>query len=609
MAVLEVKTIVETEASDKKIDGLVDSMEQLGKVQKESLAAQKKAGAEASKASTEGTKGTKLLSKGFKGVGMAIKGAGIGLLVGTIGLLVQAFKGNQKVMDIFASVMDTIAIVGNQVATVIGDVVTKVSEGTGGFDKLQKTVSGLITIALTPLKLLFFGITLAVQEAQLAFEDSVFGDGDKDKIKELNTKIIETQGNLMEVASGAVDAGKSVVDNFAGAVSEIGKVTEGIVEGVKDISIEAALETAKANKELEKSALLAEAKITGLIEKYDLQAERQRQIRDDETQNISDRIEANENLGRILTKQQEEQTKLAQIGVDAARAKLAIDTQNIEAQVELERALNEVAATAAQVAGFESEQQTNRNSLLREQKEIIGELSLLGKSEQERLILEAEQERTLRLEQTDLFIEDEILKKERIEAIEQEHKNTLAEITKTATDKADDAKTKADNKTKADDQAVANIKFGLVKSGFSILQELAGKNAKRQKALAAAQATFDTFAAIVGTLRGFSKLPVPGLAIAQAVATGVFGLLQVKKILSTDATGGTSAPSISSGSGGGGGARPSQSNARIPDFGAFNQGVGGGSGLPSNRAVVVNQDIRDSNAMDNRVNDLIRLGK
>ena len=225
------------------------------------------------------------------------------------------------------------------------------------------------------------------------------------------------------------------------------------------------------------------------------------------------------------------------------------------------------------------------------------------------------QERTLRLEQTDLFIEDEILKKERIEAIEQEHKNTLAEITKTATDKADDAKTKSDNKIKADDEAIAAIKVGLVSSGFAILQQLAGGNAKRQKGIAAAQATFDTFAAIVGQLKSTARTPaggIPGFAIAQAVATGVFGLLQVKKILSTDATGGTSAPSISGGSGGGGGgggARPSQSNARIPDFGAFNQGVGGGSGLPSNRAVVVNQDIRDSNAMDNRVNDLIRLGK
>ena len=41
----------------------------------------------------------------------------------------------------------------------------------------------------------------------------------------------------------------------------------------------------------------------GLIEKYDLQAEQQRQIRDDESRSIEDRIKANEKLGEILDKQ------------------------------------------------------------------------------------------------------------------------------------------------------------------------------------------------------------------------------------------------------------------------------------------------------------------
>ncbi len=106
--------------------------------------------------------------------------------------------------------------------------------------------------------------------------------------------------------------------------------------------------------------------------------------------------------------------------------------------------------------------------------------------------------------------------------------------------------------------------------------------------------------------------PRPDLSIArntvaQAVATGVFGLLQVKKILSTSTGGGT--PSISGGGSTGGGARPSAETPRIPDFGSFNQGVGGGSGFQTNRAVVINQDIRDTNAMDNRINDLIKIGK
>jgi len=607
--ILEVKTVVETQQSEKSVDGLLAAMKNLADVQKESLGSQKKVASDVEKTNKKAVKGTSGLSKGFKGVGLAIKGAGIGLLIGIIAGLMQAFKGNQKVMDLFSAAMDTLAIIGNKVATIVGDVVDKVSKGTGGFDKLKKTVTGLMTIALTPLKLSFYAISLGIQQAQLAWEQSMLGDNDPETVKNLTASIVETQAAIIEVGKDAIVAGKDVVENFGGAISEIGQVATGVMEGVKEISVSAAFETAKANKELEKSALIAEAKIQGLIEKYDLQAERQRQIRDDDTKSIGERIEANEELGRILQNQQAEQTKLAQIGVDAARAKLSIDKDNIDSQAALQQALNEVAATAAQVAGFESEQQTNRNSLLKEQKEIIKELSLLGKEEQEKAILEAEQERTLRLEQAKLFINDTDLMNKTVEAIEKEHTDTISKIKADALKKQDDDKKAADAITKADDKALFDIKVGLVSSGFNILQELAGKNEKAQKGIAAAQATFDTFAAVVGSLRAAQTSPgaaIPGYAIAQAVATGVFGLLQVKKILSTS-TGGGSPSSVSGGSGGG--ARPSTNTPRIPDFTANNQGVGGGSGFGTVRAVVVNQDIKDTAQMDNRVSDLIRIGK
>jgi len=59
----------------------------------------------------------------------------------------------------------------------------------------------------------------------------------------------------------------------------------------------------------------------------------------------------------------------------------------------------------------------------------------------------------------------------------------------------------------------------------------------------------------------------------------------------------------------GGGARPSVEIPRIPNFEANNQGVGGRSGFGSMRAVVVQQDIKESASLDNRVNDLIKVGK
>ena len=80
---------------------------------------------------------------------------------------------------------------------------------------------------------------------------------------------------------------------------------------------------------------------------------------------------------------------------------------------------------------------------------------------------------------------------------------------------------------------------GMSLQGFSMLAE---KDSKKQKKLAAAGATIDTLAAIVGVLKNAGKGPqggIPGFAIAQAIATGIFGFAQVKKILATDPTGGS----------------------------------------------------------------------
>ena len=609
--ILEVKTVVDTTEGLSSMGKLVKKSEEFVDTQKEATANQKASGQAGKKAGEMTAKATGKAGKGFKALGGAIKAAGIGLLVGTVGLLVAAFKSNQKVMDVFTNVLGTISAVGTQVANVVSDVVSEVSKAEGGFDNLTKVAKGLMTIALTPIKLSFYALSLGLQEAQLAWEKSFLGDKDPETIKELNLAILETKNNIAEVAFDAVDAGKSVVTNFAGAIEEVGKVSKGVIKGVKDISIEATYETVKANTELKKSAELAEAGIRGLIEKYDLQAEKLRQIRDDDRLTFKERIKANEDLAVVLKKQQEEQLKLAQVSIDAAKGQLKLDKNNQEAKVALKNAENEYAATLAQVAGFEAEQLTNRNSLLREQKQIVDELSLVGKSEFERQKDEAAQEREQRLLDAELAITDEQAKKEALAAIEQEYQNKLTAIDADAKAKKDAADQAAFDKEKADAKTLFDIKVGLVSSGFNILQELAGKNEKAQKGIAAAQATFDTYAAIVGTLRAAQTSPgaaIPGYAIAQAVATGVFGMLQVKKILSTK-TSSTQTPTVSGGGAGGGGTRPSTETPRIPNFNAQNQGVGGRDGFGSVRAVVVQQDIKDSASLDNRVDDLVKIGK
>ena len=61
---------------------------------------------------------------------------------------------------------------------------------------------------------------------------------------------------------------------------------------------------------------------------------------------------------------------------------------------------------------------------------------------------------------------------------------------------------------------------------------LLGEETQAGKAVAIASSLINTYASITGSLSAFSKVPVPGYAIAQAIATGVAGFAAVKKIAS-----------------------------------------------------------------------------
>ena len=319
-------------------------------------------------------KGAKDSAKGVKKVGVSLKG--LAAATGIIFVLQKAFEfvssaiqENQQVMDGLNVVFKTAQIVFNEVLGVITDVYKSVTSASENFDALGKVIGGLLTIAVTPLKVAFYGIQLGIQAAQLAWEQSLFGDGDPETIKTLNESIAETKANLEEVAVAAVDAGKDVVTNFAEAVSEAGAIGSQLVEGVKEISVEAALETAKANQALEKSALLAAAQSRILLEQFDRQAELQRQIRDDETKSIAERQAANNELNTILEKQEEEMTKNAQLVKAAAQAQFDL-TGKTEDYVRVLEAEADIQGVAAQVTGFKSEQQTNANALTKEATEL-----------------------------------------------------------------------------------------------------------------------------------------------------------------------------------------------------------------------------------------------
>lgn len=70
-------------------------------------------------------------------------------------------------------------------------------------------------------------------------------------------------------------------------------------------------------------------------------------------------------------------------------------------------------------------------------------------------------------------------------------------------------------------------------SALSDVSGVVGEETAAGKAMAVAASLINTYASIAGQLRAHSGNPIPGYAIAQAIATGAVGFANVKKILST----------------------------------------------------------------------------
>lgn len=370
----------------------------------------------------------KKVQNGIKGLGTAFKALGIGLVVALVAKLTEVLSKNQKLVDGFNVVMETVSNVINQVITAFQTAIESVNEATGGFESLQKVVSGLLTLGLTPLKTAFFGVKLGIQQAMLAWEESFFGDNDQSTIDNLNAGIKETKESLIEVGTDALKAGKDIAENYGGAISELGQLGTSVADNLQEVSVTAAKESANQLVELRKQAQLAEAQLAGLTLKFQQQAEQQRQVRDDVSKSIEDRIEANRRLGEILEQQSKEELALANQKLTLAKEELALNPQNIDAQVKLQEALNGVADVEERITGQKSEQLTNEKALQDERTANLNELRKIGKTEVELSREEAQQKFEAQKQLIDRTISDEKRKNEFIKQSQLELNESLNQI-------------------------------------------------------------------------------------------------------------------------------------------------------------------------------------
>tara|TARA_R110002096_G_scaffold120130_4_gene260223 strand:- start:114 stop:1646 length:1533 start_codon:yes stop_codon:yes gene_type:complete len=460
------------------------------------------------------------IGRAIKGVGTAIKAAGIGLLVGLIAKLMEVLSKNQNVLDFFNSGMTALSIAFNDLFGYIEDNVGAI---TGFFNDLFTNPA--------------------------------------EKIKEMGTAVkeglIDRFNEFVEVLGLAGKAlGQLVTGEFSAAfdtIKEAGKQTIDVVTGI-DNSFEQVAETitnytkkvveqAVAITETSKAAERAAVEFARLNAQYLKDAEVQRQIRDDETKTFVERIAANEELNKILEKQQAAQKEQIQIQIAAAQAQFDINgsNENFILLEEQKVALLELEET---ITGQLSEQKTNQVALEKELLESQNELRAEGLSGIDRELAELESAYKLKL----------------------------------------DMARKSGVETTAIDAQYAKQRADIVREGvttqleaYSGLAGALGALAGESKELAFAQAIIDTYA---GANKAFAQGGTLGFVTGAAIIAQ--GLANVRTIMQTE---------VPSSGGGGGGAAPA---APAPQMMSGSFDLSSGVAPEATRAYVVTDEMTNS---------------
>ncbi len=435
------------------------------------------------KSSKDTAKATGGIREGIKGVGIALKAAGIGLALKAFEMLSEVFMKNQRTADFFNTAFEATSIAINDFVNFVFNNFGTVADFFK--DVFENPIENLKSLGTAIKDNLIERFNSAIEVAGLL----------------ANTISLLVAGKFKEAGVTIKEAGKEMVDVVTGVDGTVDKVAttfNEVTEAVVNYSKET-INSAKANVELQKQAELSQVKIQGLIESYDRQAEKLRQVRDDENKTFEERIKANEELGVVLEEQAKQMLALQQIQVKAAQIEYD-KLQNQENLIALTEAQNELLAIEAQITGFQSEQLTNQVSLQRELQDVKKELAVEGLSQRERELLEVEQQY------------DELFK--------------LAKKSGTDITALEEQKAKAINEIRRQ-QAMADL--DTLNESFENLKQLAGEETELGKAIAVFQSTINTYQGVSAAL---ASAPPP-LNILLAGTTLAAGIKNIQKITNT----------------------------------------------------------------------------
>jgi|688.fasta_scaffold260014_2 hypothetical protein len=244
-----------------------------------------------------------------------------------------------------AAVKDLISNI-NQLNKSIDKVGTEAKQSFGQAETAVKGVKEEVKETGKSVRDLIKNITALGLITKLTDAASEAFTGNQKVVDVLNTGLFSAQiliSNLIDYFSGG---GGSLADAFKGVTAQ-----------------------AKELVELQNQSKLAEVERIRLQFEYQILAEEQRQLRDDELSSIDERINANNLLNDILVEQLAEEDKMVQAKIAAAAAEVN-RLDNIENQVALAQALTEQTDIQERILSQTSEYLSNQRGLERERLEL-----------------------------------------------------------------------------------------------------------------------------------------------------------------------------------------------------------------------------------------------
>jgi len=516
---MAVKKVIELEVDLKKAsDDIQDIREQFVDLQK-SVEGVEKQGKKTNDNLKKGFKGVKgavdKIKKGFSSMGMALKAIPILLVVEAFNAFKQVLGENQRVSDAFAIAFGAVSNIFNDFINFVIDNSDKVigffkaifEDPLGAVKDLGNAIkANIIERFESALEVLGF-----LGEAAVKFFKGDFA-GALESVKEAGNE-------LVDVVTGVDDTTKKVSETLP-------KLTKAVTDYTKKVIDSAAAEVNLAN-----AAQIAAAEQEKLRLENLKAAEEQRQIRDDVSEDIDNRIAANKELGRIIEEGIKQELVLAQKQADAAAAALANNKDKVELIAEDIRAQALLLEIEERLGGQRSEQLVNEIGLLQEKVDLQNESAL---TESEKTLRELEGQKALEDGILDRLELEKQVAAEQKRLAEEQFENTAAlfgegtlqyeQALKERNAAQENYKNISEDLAKQEEEA----KLAIVSEGLAGVQQLLGETSVAGKAVAVAQSIINTYQ---GMTKALGQTGIFGVVAAAGVLAS--GMASVKKIIST----------------------------------------------------------------------------